>query len=95
MKLQVQFQQLTPNFSVTFEQTSCDMGLVFEEVQTVTEYVGGEVYEGEYTITPKVLEQKAYTAGKVLTDDITVFAIPYYDVSNASGGSTVYIGNEV
>lgn len=68
---------------------------IFSEVQTVTNYVGGEVYEGAYHITPKVSEQKMNTTGKVMTDDVTVLAIPYFDVSNAYGGSTVYIGNEV
>lgn len=51
-------------------------------------------YEGDYTITPKVAAQVMETAGKVMTDDVTVLAIPYYDTSNPYG-TTIYIGSEV
>lgn len=56
--------------------------------------VTGESYKGEYTVTPgreaKVLE----TANKVLNDNVTVFAIPYDEVSNLGGGTTFYIAKE-
>ena len=32
------------------------------------------------------------TASKTMYTDVTVKAIPYYDVSNPSGGTTIYIG---
>lgn len=95
MKLNVQFLEINPRFFVTFDENLRDFGTIFEEVQTVTQYVGGEVYTGEYEITPKVSEQKMPTAGKVMTDDVTVCSIPYFDVGNIYGGSTVYIASEV
>lgn len=54
-----------------------------------------EKYRGAYTVTPKTERQTLETAGKLLTDNVAVREIPYYDVSNTSGGSTVYIGREV
>ena len=52
-------------------------------------------YEGEYEVTPKIFKQTLQTAHKILKEDVCVKEIPYYEVSNNSGGSTVYIGNEV
>lgn len=65
----------------------------FGEVQTVS--VGGELYKGDYTVTPKVDPQMLRTKGKLLTDNVTVKSIPIFEVSNTSGGATVYIGSEV
>lgn len=52
-------------------------------------------YEGEYVITPTVDGQTMATAQKVMRDDVTIKAIPYYDVSNNAGGSTVFIADEI
>lgn len=49
-------------------------------------------YDGPYEVTPAVDKQIMPTDQKLMTDDMTINAIPYYDVSNTSGGSTVYIG---
>ena len=35
------------------------------------------------------------TTEKVLTQDVTVTKIPFYEVSNNKGGTTVTIGKEV
>ncbi|MBQ6679563.1 MAG: hypothetical protein IJM76_06020 [Lachnospiraceae bacterium] len=51
-------------------------------------------YEGEYTVTPKMVEQVLETADKRMLDDVTVRAIPYYEVGNDQGGTTVYIAME-
>ena len=56
---------------------------------------GGEVYEGEYIITPETDSQTLPTARKRMQDDLTVLAIPYYETTNETGGNTVYIGMEV
>lgn len=55
----------------------------------------GDTYKGDYTITPKVNAQQMPTKGKIMADDVTVKEIPFFNVSNTSGGSTVYIGKEV
>lgn len=54
-----------------------------------------EDYTGSYDITPKVDEQVMRTKDSHMTDDVTIKAIPYYNVGNTSGGSTVYIGNKL
>lgn len=66
-----------------------------KDYQAVTVYKDAEPYTGSYQITPKVTEQRMPTAQKLMTQDVTVKAIPYYDVSNTSGGSTVYIAKEL
>ena len=65
------------------------------EIHKVTEYIGGERYTGDYEVTPKVEKQTMPTKDKILINDMTIEAIPFYNVSNTSGGSTVFIGSEV
>ena len=55
----------------------------------------GEPYGGPYEVTPKVEAQTLPTAKKLMREDISVRAIPYFDVSNPAGGNTIYIANEV
>ena len=53
-----------------------------------------DIYDGEYIVTPKPFtEQTLETKEKLMTDDVTVLAIPYYETSNVSG-ITIYIGGE-
>ena len=56
-------------------------------------YVGGKgTYEGPYTVTPHVSNNQVLpTNDLVMSDDVTVFKIPYAEVSNISG-KTVTIG---
>lgn len=57
-------------------------------------YVGGKgIYEGPYEVTPSVRSaQTLLTNEKAMTDDVTVFKVPYAEVSNISG-KTVIIGD--
>lgn len=57
--------------------------------------IGGTPYDGEYVVTPRVGEQKLETKGAIMNDDVTIKAIPFFNVGNQSGGSTAYIGSEV
>lgn len=52
-------------------------------------------YEGEYEVTPTVNGQTLETKQKLMTDDVTIHAIPFFEVGNNSGGNTVYIANEL
>lgn len=53
-------------------------------------------YTGEYTVTPEVdTAQTLETAGTYMTNDVTVKAIPDYEVSNEAGGNTFIIGKEI
>lgn len=49
-------------------------------------------YSGPYRVVPIGNEQKLYTSEKVMADDVTVESIPYFEVSNTSGGTTAIIG---
>lgn len=57
-----------------------------------TVYLGGDMYDGEYEVVPSLGEQVLQTSGMILMDDVTVFPIPYAEVSNIYGGKTVTIG---
>lgn len=50
------------------------------------------LYSGSYEITPSVKKQTLSTKNKLLSKDITVFEIPYYEVSNVANGVTIIIG---
>lgn len=52
-------------------------------------------YAGPYTVTPKVEAQTLETARKIMTDDVNIKAIPFFETSNNAGGETVYIAMEV
>lgn len=78
-------------FAVEFEDDSA-FEADFGEYSTI---VIGEEYTGEYTITPKTYNtQTLPTKNKLLTDDIRIKKIPYYEMDNESGGTTVYIGSD-
>lgn len=67
----------------------------FAGFQRVSVFENTDYYEGDYQITPRVEEQTMKTAQKMMTDDVTIHEIPYYETSNTSDGTTVYIGKEV
>ena len=54
----------------------------------------GDPYTGSYTITPKVDEQTMATRNKLMQDNVTIKAIPYYETDN-NLGTTIYIGSEL
>lgn len=64
------------------------------ELGTIVYEGGGPPYEGEYDVTPKIGEQTLPTKNKTMKEDVTVYAIPYSEVSNPEGGETVNIAFE-
>lgn len=83
-------------FAVSFKSNNKTFLTNFGQIQVVTDYVDtSDLYEGEYTATPKVEAQTLPTAKKYLDKDITLLAIPYFETSNTSGGNTVYIAKEI
>lgn len=64
----------------------------------ITDGAGGKLptYEGDYQVTPKpFIEQVLETKNKSMVDNVTVFEIPYSEVTNPEGGKTVNIGYEL
>lgn len=79
---------------VTFELTQkAALSVAFDV--TIREGGGGEPYDGEYDITPKVSAPVVLqTEGKTMKKDVTVLKIPQFEVSNPEGGKTLIIGDE-
>lgn len=91
MRLDVQFRQTGQKLPVSFHDSKA-FGTTFQAIQKVTERLGVEYYTGGYDVTPRVDSQSLATKDKLMKDDVRVQSIPYFDVGNTSGGSTVYIG---
>lgn len=51
------------------------------------------IYEGPYVSVPGVDEQILNTKNKIMADNVTIQKIPYFEVTNNSGGTTASIGN--
>lgn len=53
------------------------------------------VYDGAYSVTPKVYEETTLeTKQKLMQQNVTVSRIPQYQVSNDAEGVTLIIGEE-
>ena len=74
------------------------VGKVYSSAPTLTGKVsvitGYDEFEGAYEITPKVNSQMIETKDKLMYKDLIVGSIPYYEVSNSKGGTTIIIGGE-
>lgn len=54
-----------------------------------------EPYEGPYSVVSMANEMQLYnTENKLMTENLVVLPIPYYETSNPKGGLTVYIGGD-
>lgn len=52
-------------------------------------------YNGKYEVIPTLDGETLQIKNKYMAKDLTVQPIPYFEVSNASGGETVYIAGEI
>ncbi len=91
MKLHVEFSDISEDIDVELQDNGHDISVSFGKLQTASGN-GGEPYEGEYVMTPKIYEQMMPTKNKVLRKDVTIKAIPYVESDNVAGGKTVRIG---
>ena len=66
------------------------VGLRWETGEYVPYVPTGHQYEGPYEVTPTLSEQSLETRNRTMTDDVTVHAVPLYEVGN-EWGTTVYI----
>lgn len=92
MIFETKFSYTSEKFDTWFEAVNKSFSTEFGNFVNIGQ--GFPKYVGEYTVTPsreiKVLE----TANKVLTENVTIVAIPYSQVSNVSGGKTYHIAKE-
>lgn len=95
MQFEVLFKQTEQRFGISFEQTNQSIPVLFQHYQAVGGTCLHESYDGSYEVTPAVTAQTLATKQKVMDEDLKIKEIPYFDVSNLAGGSTVYIGREI
>jgi len=51
-------------------------------------------YDGPYSVIPSVDEMQILnTEDKIMTENLVVLPIPYFETSNPKGGLTVHIGD--
>lgn len=90
---QMIFNQVSPTFAVKLEGKGGDFDL---DLGNVVYTIGGEAepYTGSYEVTPKAFaSQTLATAGKLMSRNVKVEAVPYYETGNVSG-TTVFIATE-
>lgn len=75
--------------TVAADQQAIAMGIGAEyKIQPIPEYAG------PVTVTPRAYNEVVLaTNGKLMTNDVTVHRVPYFETSNDSG-ETVYIAAE-
>lgn len=95
MRIEVQFSKSNMRIDAEFKKANMPLDAEFSNYQEVTIRKDVDPFMGEYEITPDIDAQTIPTAQKYMTEDMRIKAIPFYDVSNTSGGSTVYIGKEI
>lgn len=76
-------------------EVTVDTCPVFYDVTVLTETIvkqdAVETYSGPYSAVPKTEPVRLETKDRYLTEDITIFRIPYWETANRNG-TTVYIG---
>lgn len=95
MLIRVQFQSIDKRLDVNFQNQESFIKADFGEIKTITIRGGTDYYEGSYAVTPGIEAQTLETKDKFMLEDVVINEIPFYDVSNTAGGSTVYIGREI
>lgn len=89
MILHVSFAQESTALDVRFSDDStfpCTFGQLSGSAGEHDHYIGA------YDVVPAREKTVLETKDLIMDDDVLVTAIPYYQVSNLSGGKTVYIG---
>lgn len=78
------------SFDVDFEDITEEFNVEFETG------FSGDIYEGDYVVTPKAYDsQTLLTAGKLLEENVVVLEVPYYSVDNLKGGITASIAERI
>lgn len=84
--------QVAFDFSVSEDVVDYSLGLATAINVSVMPVA---TYDGDYIIIPKAEEEQVMaTNGLMMTDDVTIREVPYFETSNLTG-TTVYIASEV
>ena len=73
------------DFNIEFEELDFSVGMCYTVIT-------GDKYMGEYSVIPKTIIQYLYTKDKVMSNDVTVYEIPYHETANEYG-TTVSIAS--
>lgn len=95
MRFDVRFKLIEKKIPVRFHSNKQGFLTDFRGLQIVQVKPGIEYFEGDYEITPAVDAQTFATAEKTMREDLQIKAIPFFEVGNNAGGTTIYIGSEV
>lgn len=76
-------------------ETECEIEAHIYDTIVVSSVAEEERYTGPYLVEPSCSEQILKTTGKYMTENVNVHRIPFYEVSNASGGTTVIIDKPI
>lgn len=88
----VTLAELDECYNVCMEESNSALDV---ELDTAVNVTGGTYYTGDYEVIPQASNEIILpTEGLVMSDDVTVRKIPYYETSNESG-KTAYIASEV
>lgn len=88
MRLTVTFGNPQLNIALGEQKLSASTG-----TPIARDYSDVPIYDGEYVVIPMAYEEQTLqTRAKLLTQNVKVTEIPYYEVENLSGGYTVNIG---
>ena len=79
-------------FEIGFSPTKSVFQVEFDTAVEIKEYIGVDIYDGEYTLTPETTDQVLLTKEKLLKENVTVKAVPKQIADNPAGGQTVTIG---
>ena len=74
------------------QATICRGRKLHADVQGIRPDTMPAEYDGTYSVTPTQSQQELQTDGKRMAANVTVQAIPYYEVSNPQNGKTIIIG---
>lgn len=97
MALNIDFIIKQDNYDLGFDiknnstEFDIDFGVVTYRDGGSSEY---DWYVGDYSVTPKVTAQSLATAKKLMSRNVEIKSIPYYEVDNTKG-TTIYIGDEI
>ena len=73
------------NFIIDIEEVDFSIGMCYT-------IISGDKYLGEYSVIPKTFIQYLYTQDKVMSENVTVYEIPYAETTNEYG-TTVSIAS--
>ena len=65
---------------------------LYVEIQNIEVRNGFPFYQGEYTVKPTFEAQVLPTVETTMKENLVVEAIPYREIENEAGGTTVIIG---